>query len=419
MSNINRYTISNKIRTILLTTIDKEIFNISKKNHLLINSQNHEQITKKFENYRNFAVECIESFEGEHNNENNNIFLDIKCNYPDDKLNFFCHSSKTDNRCSFAENYIIKSIPPEKNNANSSTKKIKILKNPENNSLKLKKDSGKKLIPELEASFSLKSAENFKNSLSLNNDKNLNYRKKFSANFYAYSVNNKNNDSLKLINYCYKLKKPDDEIIKEIPDDGTSVNKKSEKNFLFTYRIKNNYKKINKKRLKKTIKKNIGNKNNHRNKDHPLISASKNNTINFTNQMKLFFDNLEKLYLKDKIKIPYTDKKLLNIEFKETNAFKNIFQFCHYKSKSPEKKLKAKKIEKEGNSFFIQEINNKTTYKKLHHFKSIDTNHTKLKTKQKKEKIGKKDVSIFVHIVSNTQFTKKLIKNSKSFVKKI
>ena len=144
MSVINLYSLSNKIRTILLTTIDKEIFNIFKKTHLLINSQNHEQITKKFEKYRNFAVECFESFGGEHNHENNNIFYDLRCNFSHNKLNFFFYSSRKNSQLTFPQNFTDSHFSLKKNKKNSRIQKIENSKVPENNLCKLKNDLKKK-----------------------------------------------------------------------------------------------------------------------------------------------------------------------------------------------------------------------------------------------------------------------------------
>ena len=107
MSNINLYNLSNKIRTTLLTTIDKEMLNYSKKNHLLINSQNQEQLMKKFENYRDFTIESEESFEGELKNEEDNM---LNCNCSENKLTCFCYSPKTDNESFFPKSFIVLSL---------------------------------------------------------------------------------------------------------------------------------------------------------------------------------------------------------------------------------------------------------------------------------------------------------------------
>ena len=417
MSDINLYTLSNKIRTILLIAIDNEIFASSKKNHLLINSQSEEQLTKKFVNYRDFIIESEESFEGEKNNEDNNIF-DFRCNYSHNKFNFYCYSSKASSEYLYSKNFITKSLPPKKNNADSHIKKITKAKMSESNFCKLKIDSGKKSIPQIKSSFSCNEIVDFKNSLSLSQKSK--YLKKFSADLYIYSVDNKNDDSTKLLNYCYKLKKPNDEIINEISDDDTSTNKDNKKNFLFPQRIKNSHRNIPKKKLKKIInKKKIYNKNNNNNDDHLLIYPTKKNSIDFTNEMKLYFDVVEKSNPKEKIKIQHIGQKESINEIKKTETFqgKNILQL-HYYSKSPEKKSKIKKFEQLKKPFCIQAINKKPVNKKYRYFKSIDNDPIILKHKKKKEKSEKNDVSISDSIASDKQFQRKHSKSSKTLCKK-
>ena len=415
MSKINKNKLSNKIRTILLNTIDKEILDNSNKNNLLINSQNKEQLTKKFENYRDFAVECNESFIGMQNDEDNNIFFDLSCNYSHNKLNYICHSSKSNNECLFPHNFIIKSPSLKKINV----KKIKNSKKSENN--KLKTDSGQ-LTTEAESSFSFKEVGDLKNSETLSSDNNKKYKKKLSADLYNYSISNKSNDISKLINYCYNLKKPNDHIINEISDDDTTSNKENKNKFSFFRKIKNKHKHIPKKKLKKTINKQTNiNKNNLDNNNRSL-KRTKKNTINFTNEMKIYFDYIEKSYSKEKINITYTDKKLINIKLKEADDFhcKNIFQFHHCSNKPFEKKPKEKKLEQEKKSCYKQVINKKHANKKSQyletHFNSTDNNPIILKhiqIKEKKEKEEKKDVYVAVNVVNNIRFRRKRFKSLK------
>ena len=221
MSNINLYTNSNKIRTILLIAIDKEILDSSKKNHILINSQNQEQLTKKFENYRDFTIESEELFENVQNSEDKNIFCDFRCNYCYNILTNSCHSSKKSNESLLHQNFLSESFIPKKNNAKSCFKKSKNSEISKNNSCKFNTNSGKKLKIKKKATFSCKELINFKNTASLKNN-NKKYIKQISDDFCIYSVDNKDDDSSKLINYCYKLKKPNNEINNET---STSRNK--------------------------------------------------------------------------------------------------------------------------------------------------------------------------------------------------
>ena len=426
MSNINLYNLSNKIRTNLLITVDKEILNNSKKNHLLINSQNQEQLTRKFENYRDFVIECSESFEGVQNNEDNNVFSDVRYNHSDSKFSFTSNSSKTNKEYLFNKNFITKSYSPKKNIVNTKIKKIKNSKISENNLCKLQIDSGKTLTSETESSFSCRETLDLKNSLSLSNDNNnQKYKKKFSVDLFNYSVHNKNNDSSKLINYCYKLKKPNDEIINEISEDDTLTNKEIKKNYISPHKIKSKHKSIPKKKLKKIInKKKNYNKNIHNYEDRPLVFPIKKNTTNFTNEMELYFEYTETPYTKEKIKIPYTDKKLLNIGSKEIDNFhsKNSIQLRHCNFKSPEKKSKRKKFESPTKSLLCNLLINKNTAnKKLRHFKSIDNNHLILKQKEKREKREKKEKkegSIDVIVFCNKHSRRKNFKSSKLVYKK-
>ena len=248
MSNINLYTLSNKVRTTLLTTIDKEISINSKNNGLLINSQNQEQLAKKFANSREFLIESNESFEGVQSNEDNNIYFGLSCNYSNNKLTCFYHSSKVNNEYLFYNNYITKSLSPKKNNACSKIKKNKNSGTPEKIISKFKIDSGKTLITETDSSLSFKETKNFKNLVSLSCDNSKKYVKKISADLYTSSIDNNLDDSSKLLNYCYKLKKPKEEIINEISDDDTSTNKKSRNNSLFTFRVKSKHKNAQKKK---------------------------------------------------------------------------------------------------------------------------------------------------------------------------
>ena len=369
MSNINLYNLSNKIRTILLTTIDKEMLLCSKKNFLLINSQNSEQLMKKFENYRDFTIESEESFEGVQNNEDNKILYDLKCNYSNNKFNCFYYSSKTSNERLFQQRFITKSLPPKKNNLG-----------------KLKISSRKKLIPKMKSSSSSKEIVNFNNSLLLNNDNSKIHIKIFSADLYNYSVDNKNYNNSKLINYCYNLKKPNDEIINEISNDDTSTNKEDKDNVLFQHIIKNNHKKIHKKKLKKTIKKKITNKKKLNKDDELSISSNEQNNVNFTNKMKYYLSNIiEKSNSKEKLKIQL------------------------------EQASKSK-------PFCIQETNNKKPVcKKLRHLKSIDKTHIILKNKEnkiKKEKREKNDTSISISTASDAKFQRKNHKISKTLCKR-
>ena len=376
---------------------------------------------KKFIKYREFTIECEELFEGAQNNEDENIYLDLSCNYSQNKLTYSCHSSRTSNECLFPR-FTAKSVSPKKNKENLNLKKSKNSEISGNNLCKLKIDSGKRLISEMKSSFSSNKIADFTNSLSLN--KTSKYMKKFSADLYLYPVDNKNDDSSKLINYCYKLKKPNDEIITEISDDDTITNKDNTKKLLFLHRIKNNHKNVPNKKLKKTInKKKSDYKNNHNNDDKPLRKMTRKKTTNFTNQMKLYFDNVEKSNPKEKIKIQFIGKKTSNIEVKKIDAFhwKNISQLHHHNSKSSEKKLKGKKLEKARKSFCTQEINEKAEHKKtpnlLTYFKAID-NPITLKHIEKKEKKEKNDVSIAINNVSDIQFQRKHSNSSKTLSKK-
>ena len=113
MSNINLYTLSNKIRTLLLTTIDKEMQKNSKNNNLLLNSQNQEQLMQKFLICQDHTIESEESFEILQSSEDNSIFFELSCNHSDNKLCFFEHSSRTSNKSLFAKNFITKSLSPK------------------------------------------------------------------------------------------------------------------------------------------------------------------------------------------------------------------------------------------------------------------------------------------------------------------
>ena len=415
MSEQNLYNLSNKIRTLLLTKIDKEVQVSSKKNHLLINSQNQKQLMKKFVNYRDFTIKTEELFEGVKINGSSKIFYDIRYNYSAKKLNCPCRSTKTSNKCLCQKNLNPKSLSPKKKRQNSCLKKTKKPGISLNNLHQMKIDSGKKLSTEMKSSSSCNEVLNLKNSLPLKNNNRNNRNKKnvrkLSADLYIYSVDNKNDDSLKLINYCYKLKKPNDEIINEISDDDTITNKKNNKILLFPHLIKNDHKNIPKKKLKKTInKKKIPNKNSN-NCIQPLLSPNKKSITNFTNEMKLYFDNVEKSQPKEKIKNEYIGKKQQNIEFKniDTLHWKNISQLHHNNSKSHEKKSKEKKLE--------QELIHKKPQNLAPYFKTIDNNFMTLKNKEKKEKREKYSVSIGTKIVNAADFFKKRSKSSKLYSK--
>ena len=427
MSNINLYNLSNKIRTTLLTTIDKEMLNYSKKNHLLINSQNQEQLMKKFEYYRDFTIESEESFEGELKNEEDNM---LNCNCSENKLTCFCYSPKTDNESFFPKSFMFKSPSPKK----SSTKKIKNSEILENNLYKIEMESEKKIIPKMETLLSYKNAMDFKNSELLSYDNNKKHRKRFSADFRIFSIKDKNKDNLKLINYCYKLKIPNDETINEISDNDNSTNKESAKKILLPCKIKNKHKNISKKKQKKTInKKKSANKNSHSNDDEPLVLPKKKYTDFLSNETKPYYNFKEKLNSKQKNKISYTDKKLPNNETKKTDVFhwKNFFQLHHYSTKPPEKKSKGKKLEQTKKLLFIQTTNKKPAHKKSQKLdtflKSIDDNPIILKhnneqkenneNKEKKEKKNKK-VKREKKNVSSSQLPQKHFKSSKSLYKK-
>ena len=420
MTDINLYTLSNKIRTILLTTIDKEIN--SKKNHLLINSQNQEQIMKKYITYQDFTIEFVEQFVGIKKYGNNSLCFDFSCNYSDNKLSYFCNSSKMDNECLLPQNFISKSLSPKKNKENSRIKKIKNSKILENNYKKLKIDSGKQLIEEIQSSLICRELINLNNSVSLSNYNNKEHIKKLTADLNIYSINNKNDDSSKLLSYCYKFKKPNDEIINEISDDDTSKSKNNKNKLLFPFKTKYKHKKIPKKKLKKIInKKKIINRNNYINDNRSLISPIKKNSTNFTNEMKFYFANIEKPNSKEKIKIKSAGKKLSNIELKRTDAvnWKNILKLHNCNSKSPEKKSKGKKLEYDKKAVSMQIINKKPANKKSHnfisYFKSIDNIPIILKYREKKEKVKKRksDVSISINVIINKQFKEKKCRSSK------
>ena len=423
MSDINLYTLSNKIRTILLTAIDKEILTSSKKNNLLINSQNQEQLTKKFINYRDFIIESEELFEEVKCNEDNNIFYDLRGNYFDNKFNFFCNSTRTSNNCLAFQNFNTKSIFKKNNNINSQKKEIKDSGMSENNLFNVKVDSRKKLIEETKSSFSCNKIKNFKNSklLKSNSQKHI---KKYSAD-YIYSRGNKNNDSLKLINYCYELKKPNVEIINEISEDDSSTNKETKKNLLFSHRIKKTFRNIPKKKLKKTInKKKSANNISYKNDDGPFNQYVRRKTTNFTNEMNLFFDKIEKSNQKDKIKIPHINKKLSNYRLKESDSFgeKNTSQFHGQNNKSSKKKLKGKKLELVKKIFSIRTINKRNVHRNSQdlslYYKSIDNNPIILKHKEKKDKEEKNYASIAVNVLDNIEFKKKYYNSSRIVCKK-
>ena len=420
MSNKILYNLSNKIRTILLTTIDKEILICSQKNHLLINSQSQEQLMKKFVNYRDFTMESEESFRGVQNNEDNNIFYDLRCIYSNNKFSFFCNSFKKSKQCLFFKNFPTKPLPLKKINVNSKIKKIENSKISQDDIYKVKIDSRTKLLPENKSSFSCNEIIDLKNLVVLSNN-NRKYKKKFSADLYFYDIDNKNDDSTKLINYCNYLKKPKEEIINEISDDDTPAKKKNKKNILASHKFKNNYKSIIRNyKIKKTInKKKSYNKNNHNNDDSLFSSPKKKKSTNFTNEVELYFDNIEKSNQKERKKTKHMNRKLSSTELKEThdNHWKNIFKLKHC-SKSLDKKSKEKKLEQTNKLFGIQLINKKTTFKKVRnvHFNSIDNTSIILKNKEKKEKKEKNDSTI--NIVNNKRFPRKHPKSSRTLVTK-
>ena len=419
MSDINLYTLSNKIRTVLLTAIDKEILISSKNNHLLLNSQTQEQLIKKFVTYRDFAIESEESFEGVKTNEDNEVFYDLRCNYSNNKLSFLCKSSRS-NCCLFPQNFTNKSFSPQKNNGSPILKKSTNPKISENNICKLKNDSEKRIIPKMKSSFSCKEVD-LKNLVPLSNDNRGNFMKKFSADLNNLCDDNKNNDSSKLINYCYNLKKPNDEIISEISDDDTPTNQENKKNHLFTHRIKYDHKNIPKKKLKKTInKKKSESKNSNSNDDSPLKSPFKNKIINFPSEIKFYPDDTEKSNQNEKLKIQRKGRKFSIIETKENDNFywKDILQLHHNNSsKSSEKKSKGKKIEQKRKSVCIPMISKKPTNKKFLRLQTIDNNNLILNHKEKKEKKEKNDAYFAVETVSNTKMHKKFFKRSKTLFK--
>ena len=426
MSEMSLYTLSNKIRSVLLTTIDKEILINSKKNHLLINSQNQEQLLKKYEDYRDFTIKTEELFESVQSNEDENILYDLSSNYSSNNFTCFCRSAKTSNECLLSKNSITKSISPKKNNLNSCLKKSKNSEISENNLCKLKIDTENKEKKEKRTSFSCNEIVGYKNSKSLNKNKNNKHTKTFSGELYIYSFDNKSDDSLKLINYCYKLKKPNDEIINEISDDDTSTNKKNNKLFLLSHRIKTNHKSIPKKKLKKVFNKRMSaDKNIHNNNDELFRNPARKKTTNFTNEMKLYFDNVEKTNTKEKLKNHYIGKKFIKDDLKKNDNVhdKNIFQLHHRNSKSSEKKSKGKKLEQTRKAFCLQSINKQQNHKNsqnlLLYFKSISNNPMVLKHKEKKEKtLEKNDNFITVNALSHTQSQRKQSRSSRALYNK-
>ena len=117
MADTKLCSLPNKIRTILLSRIDKEISISTKQNHLLINSQSQEQLMEKFINYRNFIVEEEEeSFGGVQNSEDNCVLYDLRRIYSDNRFNYFYYSSKIDNGSLFPQNCIAKPFPQKKIN---------------------------------------------------------------------------------------------------------------------------------------------------------------------------------------------------------------------------------------------------------------------------------------------------------------
>ena len=396
-------SLPNKIRTILLSKIDKEISISTKQNHLLINSQTQEQLTEKFINYRNFIVEEEESFGGVQNNEDNCVFCDLRCIYSDNRFNYFCYSSKISNGSLFPQNCIVKSFPQKKNNLNSQIKKIKILKITENNLHKLKINIKNKIIPETNSSSFCNENKVYNNSLPLTDDNTKKDIKNFSCdfNFNIDSSDNKNDDSSKLINYCYKLKKPNDEIINEISDDDTSTNKRSNKNLIFHHIIENNHKNNKNKKLKKIIKKKkIVNKINYNNDDEYSILSTEKSSINFTNETKIYFENIEIANSNDIIKNKYSRKKRSNVEPKKINNFKwtNIFELHNNDAK----------------------LNRNSVIKnKLLHFKSIDNDSLILKKtkKHKREEKQKNNGSFSLSVTSDKQYKKKRLNRSKTLSK--
>ena len=423
MSDINLYTLSNKIRTILLTAIDKELLTSSKKNNLLINSQNQEQLTKKFINYQDFIIESEELFEEVKCNEDNNIFYDLRCNYFDNKYSFFCNSTRTSNNCLALQNLNTKSIFKKNNNVNSQMKETKDSRMSENNLFNVKVDSGKKIIEKTKSSLSCNKKKNFKNSKSLKSSSQK-HIKKYSAD-YIFSGDSKNNDSLALINYCYELKKPNVEIINEISEDDSSTNKETKKNLLFSHRIKKTFRNIQKKKLKKTInKKKSANNISYKNDDERFIHHVRRKTTNFTNEMNLFFDKIEKSNQKDKIKIPHINKKLSNYRLKDTESFceKNISQFHGHNNESSKKNLKGKKLELVKKIFSIRAINKRHAHRNSQdlsiYYKSIDNNPIILKHKENKDKGEKNDASIAVNVLDNIEYKKKYYNSSRIVCKK-
>ena len=427
MSNMNLYNLSNKIRSTLLTTIDKEILNYSKNNYMLINSQNQEQLTKKYQHYREFTVESEESFGGERNNEDNSIFYDLSCSYFHDKLIYYCYSPKN-NDCFFPQSFTSGSISPIFNHLNLVVNKIQNSKLPGKNLTKLNIGSSKKLIPEVESSFSCKEVLDFKNSVSLsNNSINKKHLKQFSADLINYTVDNKSDDSSKLINYCNKLKIPNNNKINEISDDDISTNKGTEKNLTLSHKIKNKHKNSQYKKFKKTINKIMSlNKNNQNSDDKTPKSPMKKNTMNFSKEKKFYLHNQEKSDSKDKTKIQSVEKKITNTELKKCDTFhwKNFFQKHHYSTKPPEKQSKEKKKIEKRKSLFIQLLNKKLSNKKSQNletfFKPIENTPIIIKyknKKDKKEKKEKKDVPIIANLVVSKQLSQKHFKSSKSFLK--
>ena len=411
MSDINLYTLSNKIRTILLTTIDKEIFASSKQNYLLINSQTQDQLTKKFVSYRDFTIESEESFEGAQNNEDNNMCYDLRYNYSHKKYSFYFYSSNPGSTL-ISQNFITKSLSPKKNSVNQRTNKTNNLEISENNICKLNIDSGKKIRPKMKPSFSCNEIIDFKTSVLLRNS-NKKHQKKFSADLYINSTDDKSDDCSQLINYCYKLKKPNDEIINEKSGYDNSINKENKKNLFFLHRIKNNHRNFSKKKLKKIInkKKIDNNRNSISNFEEPLMPSFEKNLSN------------EKSNSKEKVKTTQNPgKKSASIELKEIDTFhwKNILQLNHRNSGSSEKKTKEKKLEQPKKSSFVPAMIKKSENKKLRHFKSIDITHLILKHKEKKEKREKKEknnASVFINVVNDTQFQRKYSKISKILCK--
>ena len=305
MNGIYLYNKSNKIRSILLIAIDKELFNIKNKNTLLINSLDQWQLIDKFKENNNYTIESIESFKGTLNNEENNKnYIDIKYNNKKNQVYFttyslnegmFFNTSKSYKKTKNTVQYFFLNKTSRRDGnkkcvdiiSNSLNKKKLEKKNEENKDskdnsnedckerkphkiLRVKTTKLKNHKKEYKTKFSsskeIQNINKIKNFASTKNnkieDKKPNPDKLVPVDFTGYTSSDENNMCnymSKLINYCFYLKKPIEEVIKGTTCDDTSPIKDTKKR---KYHRTKYTKNLWKKKMKKTINKNNNNNNN-------------------------------------------------------------------------------------------------------------------------------------------------------------